>query len=52
MLSTRGRSANVKKKGTDNPSQALQDNLKAELKEALLEKKAAKGCLAEAAEGP
>ena len=42
---------NAKKKGADEPSQSSQDELKAELKEALLEKKAAEGCLTEAAEG-
>ena len=43
--------ANAKKKGADETSQASQDDLKAELKEALLEKKAAEGNLTEAAEG-
>ena len=43
--------ANAKKKGADEASQESQDDLKAELKEALLEKRASEGCLTEAAEG-
>ena len=43
--------ANAKKKGADEPSPTSQDDLKADLKEALLEKKAAEGNLKEAAEG-
>jgi hypothetical protein len=37
--------ANAKKKGAGEPSQASQDDFKAALKEALLEKKVAEGCL-------
>ncbi len=40
-----------KEKETDPPSQSSQDDLKAELVEALLEKKAAESSLVEAAEG-
>ena len=43
--------ANAKKKGANEPSQSSQDDLKAALKEALLEKKEAVGRLTEAAEG-
>jgi hypothetical protein len=43
--------ANTKKKGDNETSQSLQDDLKTELKEALLEKKASEGRLTEAAKG-
>ena len=43
--------ANAKKKGTDETSQESQDDNKADLKEALLERKTAEGNLKEAAEG-
>ena len=43
--------ANAKKKGADETSQESQDDNKADLKEALLERKTAEGNLKEAAEG-
>jgi hypothetical protein len=43
--------ANAKKKGADETSPTLQDDHKADLKEALLERKTAEGNLKEAAEG-
>jgi hypothetical protein len=42
---------NAKKKGADEISPTSQDDYKADLKEALLERKASEGCLTETAEG-